>query len=150
MNHQPPNTTLIRLIGAIAVLNALHTGDHVMRGDFHVPLDAKSVAFLVIIVALFAVLGIGLWLYRENRVGPRFWTITGAVGLAFGWLSHFSPSTDQPAHFIFESYHSPFAGSLAVACLLTLMALVSIATIYSTFLWRTSGVDGTFSFRAQK
>ena len=150
MRHRPPHPTFIKLIGAIAVLNVLHSIDHVTRGDFHVPIDAQSIAFLAIIGAIFAVLGIGLWLYRAGRIGPRFWTIAGAVGLTFGWLSHFSPSTDQPMHVIFESYHSPFAGSLAVACLLILMAFVSIATIYSAFLRRTSLLDQPHSVSAQK
>ena len=67
-----------------------------VRGDFHWPIDGQSVAFVAIIVVMYGVLGLGLVWYRRHRIGPRFWMLVGAVGLAFGWLSHFSPFTDQP------------------------------------------------------
>ena len=92
-----PDKILATLVSLIATLNALHAVDHIIRGDIHWPLDGPSgEAFVLITVVTYGVLGLGLVLYRTHRVGPRFWTMVGLVGLAFGWLAHFSPFTDQP------------------------------------------------------
>lgn len=130
-----PDHTLVRLIWAIAVLNAAHTVDHVIRGDFHWPLDGQSVGFILIITSIYLVIGIGLRLSRNGVVGPRFWTIIGGVGLAFGWLSHFSPFTDQPVQVIHDAYHGTIGGPVAVVCLMLLMGVVLVATMYSAYLW---------------
>ena len=127
--------SLVRLIMAIAVLNGVHTLDPVIRGDFHWPLDGQSIGFIVIIAALYLVLGMGLRLYGRGVVGPLFWTIIGCAGLASGWLSHFSPFTDQPLHVIYGSYHNATGGALAVLCLVLLMGVVLTATLYSFYLW---------------
>ena len=127
--------SLVRLIMAIAVLNGVHTLDHVIRGDFHWPVDGQSIGFIVIIAAIYLVLGMGLRLYGRGVVGPLFWTIIGCAGLAFGWLSHFSPFTDQPLHVIYGSYHNATGGAVAVLCLMLLMGFVLAATLYSIYLW---------------
>jgi hypothetical protein len=38
------------------------------------------------------------------------------VGLAFGWLAHFSPFTDQPPAVILAAYPSRWAGSRSPVC----------------------------------
>ncbi|TKB74716.1 MAG: hypothetical protein E8D45_08345 [Nitrospira sp.] len=126
---------LVGLIGAIFVLNALHTVDHVLRGDFHWPLDAQSIVFVAITVTINVVLGVGLWLSGKGRLGWRFWAVTGAIGLAFGWFSHFSPFTDQPPMRIYGAYQSATAGGLAVALLVLLMLTVLATTVYAGFRW---------------
>lgn len=126
----------MRLVGGIAVLNAFHTLDHVLRGDFHWPIDAPTVVFVAIITTIYGVLGVGAALYRQQRVGPLFWMVIGLLGLGFGWLSHFSPVTDQPVQVIFSAYQSPVAGMLAVACLVALMLAVLAVTVRAAFLWR--------------
>ena len=130
-----PDHTLVRLILAIAVLNAAHTIDHVVRGDFHWPLDGQSIGFILIITSIYLVIGIGLRLSRSGIVGPPFWTIIGGAGLLFGWLSHFSPFTDQPVHVIYGAYHVAIGGTVAVACLMLLMGFVLTVTMYSAYLW---------------
>lgn len=130
-----PDRTLVRLIWAIAVLNAAHTVDHVMRGDFHWPLDEQSIGFLLVVTSIYLVIGIGLGRSRRGVVGPRFWTIVGGTGLAFGWLSHFSPFTDQPVHVMYDAYHGTIGGPVAVVCLMLLMGVVLVATMYSAYLW---------------
>ena len=85
-----PDKLLTTLVSVIATLNALHAVDHILRGDVHWPLDGPSVAFVLITVVTYGVLGLGLVLYRTQRVGPRFWVLVGLMGLAFGWLTHFS------------------------------------------------------------
>lgn len=127
---------LTTLVVLIAVFTALHLFDHVVRGDFHWPIDAQSVAFIVVTAVIYGVLGLGLLLYRTGRVGPRFWTITGVAGLAFGWLSHFSPFTDQPLGVILGAYTSRLAGWVALAFLLVLMLLVLMTAVYAAYLWR--------------
>jgi hypothetical protein len=67
-------------------------------------------------VVTYGVLGLGLVLYRTQRVGPRFWTMVGLVGLAFGWLAHFSPFTDQPPAVILAAHPSRWAGSRSPVC----------------------------------
>ncbi|MCC6141627.1 MAG: hypothetical protein IT389_13535 [Nitrospira sp.] len=120
---------LERLIVGIAVLNGLHAIDHVLRGDFHWPIDDQSIGFIVVIAAIYLVIGLGLIGYRRGAVGPRFWAGIGLSGLALGWLSHFSPFTDQPVSVIFHAYHTPVMGGIAVALLILLMLLVLVATL---------------------
>jgi len=133
--HEKRLRTLVNLI---ALFNALHLVDHVVRGDFHWPIDGQSVAFVAIIVVMYGVLGLGLVWYRRHRIGPRFWMLVGAVGLAFGWLSHCSPFTDQPLAVIVGAYASRVVGWLALTCLLVLMLLVLMTTVYAGYLWRTT------------
>lgn len=38
---------LIQLLGVIAFLNILHLVDHILRGDFHWPMDEQSIGFMV-------------------------------------------------------------------------------------------------------
>ena len=129
-----PNS-FFALIRTIAVLNGLHAVDHVLRGDFHWPLDGQSMGFFLVIATIYLVIGIGLGLSRRGVLGPRFWAVIGASGLAFGWLSHFSPFTDQPVSAIFHAYHSTTAGILAVGCLGLLMITVLLATLQALMLW---------------
>ncbi len=127
---------MLALVGTIFGLNALHTIDHVLRGDFHWPLDAQSVGFVAITLTINVVLGIGLWFFEKGRLGWRFWTVTGAAGLLFGWFSHFSPFTDQPPMYIFGAYRLPVAGGLAVALLILLMLSVLATTAYAGYRWK--------------
>lgn len=130
-----PEQRLIPLLSLIAMLNAFHILDHVLRGDFHRPIDGQSIGFLVVVAVIFGGLGLGARLYRAGRVGPRFWTIVGAAGLGLGWFSHFSPMTDQPVSAIYGAYSSPLAGASAVGCLVLLMLAVLGTTIYAGQLW---------------
>ena len=127
--------SLLRLILVIAWLNGVHTIDHIMRGDFHWPLDGQSVGVVLVVAAIYLVIGMGVRLSRRGVVGPLFWAIVGCGGLIFGWLSHFSPFTDQPLHVIYGTYHNATGGALAVLCLMLLMSVVLTATLYSFYLW---------------
>jgi len=55
MPARPPDT-LERMIVGIAVLNGLHVIDHVLRGDFHWPIDDQSISFIVVIVVSLLIL----------------------------------------------------------------------------------------------
>lgn len=134
MPVRPPDT-LERLILGIAALNGLHAIDHVLRGDFHWPIDDQSIGFIVVIATIYLVLGLGLIGYRRGIVGPRFWACIGLGGLVFGWLSHFSPFTDQPVAVIFHAYQAPVMGGIAVALLILLMLVVLVATVQAFVVW---------------
>src|SRR6266508_3315253 len=127
--------TLVILVLVAAFLFAAHNADHIARGDLRWPLNAESVPFLLVLLAVFALIGGGLYLYQHNKVGPGFWAILGAVSVALGWLGHFSPFTDQPPQYIFHAYRSALAGSLAVGTLVALMLSLIAVTIYAGVLW---------------
>jgi hypothetical protein len=130
-----PDPRLLKLLGLIAILNILHLLDHILRGDFHWPIDEQSVGFLVVVTVILGGMALGVRLYQVDRVGPRFWTILGLLGLGLGWLSHFSPTTDQPLSVLYQGYTAPWAGALAVGCLFLLMVSVFGATVYAGYLW---------------
>lgn len=129
-----PDRRLLRLLALIAILNALHLIDHVLRGDFHWPIDEQSIGFLIVTTVIFGGLGVGVAWYRVGRVGPCFWVFVGMLGLGLGWLSHFSPMTDQPVSVIYHAYPTALAGWAAVGCLLVLMLSVVTATLYAGYL----------------
>lgn len=81
-------------------------------------------------------MGLGVWLYRAGRVGARFWTVVGILGLGLGWLSHFRSMTDQPLSVIYQGYAAPWAGVFAVDCLLLLMLCILEATAFAGYLWK--------------
>ena len=124
--------TLIALILAGTILSLAHNADHIARGD--VPSTPQSLPFLVVTLAIYAIVGVGLFLYWHNKVGPRFWAIVAGLGVFLGWFGHLSPFTDQPPQYICSAYRSVAAGCLAVACLAALMLVLIAATIYATYL----------------
>jgi len=134
-----PDPRLLRFLGLIAILNVLHLVDHILRGDFHWPIDEQSVGFIGVATVILGGMALGLWFYRAGPVGPRFWTIVGLLGLGLGWLSHFSPMIDQPLSVIYQGYTAPWAGVLAVGCLFLLMLSVLGATLLAGYLWRRGG-----------
>jgi hypothetical protein len=93
------------------------------------------VPFVVVSLVIYGVLGTGLFLYTKNKVGPRFWTIISVLGLGFGWLSHFSPYTDQNTKVIQDAYQSALAGWLALTCLVTLMLVLIVGAVYAGYQW---------------
>ncbi|MFO0701439.1 MAG: hypothetical protein U0236_19635 [Nitrospira sp.] len=129
-----PDRRLLQLLGIIALLNVLHLVDHILRGDFHWPIDEQSIGFLVVATVILGGMGLGVWLYHTGRVGARFWTVVGMLGLGLGWISHFSPMTDQPVSVIYHGYTASWAGVLAVGCLILLMLCVLGTTIYAGYL----------------
>jgi hypothetical protein len=135
-----PDRRLLQLLSLIAILNVLHLVDHILRGDFHWPIDEQSVGFIVVSTVILGGMGLGVRLYRAGLVGPRFWVMVGVLGLGLGWLSHFSPMTDQPVSVIYDGYTVPWAGMLAVGCLFLLMFSVLGATVFAAYLWRRGDV----------
>jgi len=131
-----PDYRLLRLLTCIVLLNLLHLVDHILRGDLHWPIDGQSLGFVVVATVILGGMGLGMRLYKTGHVGPRFWTVVGVLGLGLGWLSHFSPMTDQPVSGIYHGYRDPWAGGLAVLCLFVLMVIVLGATIFAGCLWK--------------
>ena len=120
---------LITLILLAAVLYLGHAADHMARGDIRWPLGVESLPFILVSVAIYALIGFGLYFYRKNKIGPRFWAIFAALGAAFGWLGHLSPFTEQPPSYIFGAYQSAWAGWLAFGCLGALMLTLIAAAV---------------------
>ena len=104
---------LIILVVTAIVLNLGHVIDHVARGDLPLPLGEKSVPFIAFVLVTNAILGFGLYFYVTGKIGPLFWAIFGALGIAIGWLGHFSPFTEQTPQYICRAYTSPIVGGLA-------------------------------------
>jgi len=129
---------LITLVVLATIFSLGHSVDHVVRGDFSWPLTLESVPFIIISLAIYAIIGFGLYLYLKNKVGPGFWAIVAGVGVAFGWLGHFSPFTAQPPQYILSAYESVAAGWLALGCLVALMLVLIITAIYAEYLWARS------------
>jgi H+/gluconate symporter-like permease len=128
------DTKLIVLVLLATVLSLAHTADHAARGDVRWPLDTESAVFILVSAAIYTVLGCGLYLYRQGWVGPRYWAIVAGIGVAVGWLGHFSPFTDQPPQHILNAYRSAALGWLALGCLVALMLVLIIGVIYAAYL----------------
>ena len=129
------NRTLIALILLGTVFSLGHSTDHICRGDLPWPPSVGSIPFILVSLAIYGFIGVGLYLYVTNKVGPRFWAIGAALGVAFGWLAHFSPFTDQPPRYILNAYPSAAAGWLALACLVALMLILIASALYAGHLW---------------
>ncbi len=99
-------------------------------------IDEQSIEFIGVAIIILDGMGLGVRFYRSDRVGPRFWVMVGVLGLGLGWLSHFSPMTDQPVSVIYHAYTAPWAGSLAVGCLVLLLFSVLSATVFAGYLWQ--------------
>jgi hypothetical protein len=126
---------LTALIVLATIFSLGHTTDHVLRGDLRWPFTADSVAFIVISLTVYTLIALGLYFYWKNKVGPGFWAVFASVGALFGWFAHFSPFTDQPPRYIFDSYASASAGWLALLSLIALMLVLIVAAVYASYLW---------------
>jgi hypothetical protein len=126
---------LIVLVALLIVLSLGHDVDHILRGDIPWPLTSGPLLPKSIIFSKYAFLGLALFLYLKNKIGPLFWAIAAGSGVALGWLGHFSPFTDQTPQYIYHAYATPAAGWLAVAWLVALMLTLITTTIYAQYLW---------------
>jgi hypothetical protein len=68
-----PGNKLTILVSAIILLLLAHDFDHFARGDFRLELTARTAPVMAILTFQHALLGFGLYLYRKNLVGPRYW-----------------------------------------------------------------------------
>ena len=126
---------LIILVGLLIVLSLGHDVDHIFRGDIPWPLSSGPLLPKSIIVIKYALLGLALFFYLKNKIGPLFWAIAAGIGVALGWLAHFSPFTDQTPQYIYHAYATPAAGWLPVAWLAALMLVLITTAIYAEYLW---------------
>jgi hypothetical protein len=127
---------LMILLALIIILSLGHDADHFVRGDFRRQLSGGSVPIIIAIVTSYVVLGLGLFFYFKNRFGVV--AILAGIGVALGWLVHFSPFSDQTPQFIYRAYEAPAAGALAVALLSGLMLALIITALYAEYLWARS------------
>ena len=123
---------LVILVVFLIVLILGHDVDHMFRGDIPWPLTPGP---LLIIFLQIAFLGLALFFYLKNKIGPLFWALAAGIGVALLWLGHFSPFTDQTPQYIYHAYATPAAGWLAVAWLVALMLNLIATAIYAEYLW---------------
>ncbi len=126
---------LIILVVLLIVLTLGHDIDHIFRGDIPWPLTSGPLLPKAILFMQFAFLGLALFFYLKNKIGPLVWAIAAGIGVALAWLAHFSPFTDQTPQYIYHAYATPAAGLLAVAWLVALMLVLIITAIYAEYLW---------------
>jgi hypothetical protein len=124
---------LIILVALLIVLSLGHDVDHIFRSD--IPWPLTSGPLLTIFFAKYGFLGLALFFYLKNKLGPRFWAIGAGTGVALGWLAHFSPFTDETPQDIYHAYATPAAGWLAVVWLVALMLVLITIAIYAEYLW---------------
>ena len=129
---------LVAMIVLVAGLSFGHTADHICRGDLRWPLTLESMPFIALNMAIYAIIGVGLYLYLKSRVGPLFWAFVAGAGVAVLWLAHLSPFTDQPPQYILRAYESATAGWLALTCLVALMLALVVGAFYAEYLWARS------------
>ncbi len=126
---------LIILVTLLIVLNLGHDVDHIARGDIRWQLSPEAALSAVIILVKYGFLGLALFFYLKNKIGPLFWAIGAGTGVALGWLAHLSPFTDETPQYIYHAYATPAAGWLAVAWLVALMLVLITIAIYAEYLW---------------
>jgi len=129
---------LVAMIVLVAALSFGHTADHICRGDLRWPLTLESMPFIALNMAIYAIIGVGLYLYLKSRVGPLFWAFVAGAGVVVLWLAHLSPFTDQPPQYILRAYESVTAGWLALTCLVPLMLALIVGAFYAEYLWARS------------
>ena len=129
---------LVAMIVLVAALSFGHTADHICRGDLRWPLTLESMPFIALNMTIYAIIGVGLYLYLKSRVGPLFWAFVAGAGVAALWFAHLSPFTDQPPQYILRAYESATAGWLALACLVALMLALIVGAFYAEYLWARS------------
>jgi hypothetical protein len=139
---------LIILVALLIVLSLGHDVDHIFRGDIPWPLMSGPLLPKAIIFIKYAVLGLALFFYLKNKIGPLFWAIGAGIGVALGWLAHFSPFTDETPQDIYHAYATPAGGWLAVAWLVALMLVLIITMIYAEYLWARGHSDRLASDRS--
>lgn len=130
-----PDRKLTILVISIIILVLGHDIDHLLRGDYRAETFAGLVPVVVVTIAKYAFLAFSLFWYVIGKVGPGFWAIAAGLGVALGWLGHFSPFSEQTPRFIFRAYTIPVAGALAVAWLAALMLALLATTLYALVLW---------------
>lgn len=126
---------LTALVACVTILSLGHTADHIARGDLPLPLSAQSLPFILSNAVIYGALGLSLFLYLRNKVGPGFVAIMAWLGLALGWLGHFSPFTDQTPQYICTAYRVPAVGYLALGWLIALMAALIVTALYAEYVW---------------
>jgi hypothetical protein len=126
---------LIALVVLLIALSLGHDVDHIARGDIRWQLSPEAALSAVIILVKYGFLGLAIFFYLKNKLGPRFWAIGADIGVALGWLAHFSPFSYETPQYIYHTYAAPAAGWLAVAWLVALMLALIVTAIYAEYLW---------------
>lgn len=127
--------TLFILILANTAFGLGHHVDHVLRGN-HVgwPLIAEVTPFTYSL-GFYPVIAVGLFMWSRSEVGSGFWAVLSGVGASFVGLLHFGPWAVEPPADILGPYESHVAGAVAMAWLITFVALLAGTAVYCGLQW---------------
>jgi len=129
------SATLYRLTYLAAALSLGHHIDHVIRQNaVGWPLTDEVNAFTLSLV-IYPVIVTGLLLYRAGRVGPGFWALVSGGGAIFVSAVHFGGFAAEPPEMILDAYDQPVLGRLAFTWLVIFVAVLTITSLYETWVW---------------
>jgi hypothetical protein len=138
-NSKGVNPRLYLLIAVPTLLGMAHHVDHVIRGN-HVGWPVTpAVNSFTYSLAIYPIIGLGLYLTVTDRVGVRYWVGTAALGGVMMWFFHLSPWAVEPPSDVILPYANPLVGYAAFAILLGLVGSLLVTTGYATYRWRTWG-----------
>jgi hypothetical protein len=136
-NSKGVDPRLYVLIAIPTLLGMAHHVDHVIRGN-HVGWPvAPTVNSFTYSLAIYPIIGIGLYLTATDRVGVRYWVGTASLGAVMMWVFHLSPWAVEPPSDVILPYANPLAGYVAFAVLIALVLSLLVTTGYAAYRWRT-------------
>lgn len=124
------------LLGIATLMSLVHHADHVARGDHTGWPVIDQVTPFTYSLAVYPLIGVGLWLERSRRVGSRFWTLFSGAGVIFLLSVHVGPAAIEPPHDIVHGYAAPWLGMAAFGWLLALILVVSLHCLHHARVWR--------------
>lgn len=122
----------------ITALSVAHHVDHVLRDVTGWPL-ADGVNPFSASLAVYPVIGLGVFLSSVKRVGARFWAVLAGGGAAFVVVVHVGPAAGDSIEDIPGQYSSPIAD---VVALVVLVAFVSALVAHGVYEWRRTTAPG--------
>lgn len=128
------NRTIWILVVLTTMFSLGHHVDHALRHHAGWPVENRVTPF-TLALGIYVAIAIGTVLSRRGIVGPGFWSILAAIGVAFITLTHFGPfAEDPPARFASE-YGSQTKGMMSLIWLCGFEITLAVAMIYSGYRW---------------
>lgn len=109
-------TTGYRLVFAITALSVAHHVDHVLRGVTGWPFNDQFNAFSGSLF-VYPVIALGLFMSKQGRLGPLFWSFLAGGGALFILVVHVGPAAGDDVADLPSQHDS------AVAAVLSLLIL---------------------------
>lgn len=141
------------LIAWIAVgLGTLHFADHAFRGYLVVeegldatwnhsgwPFQPRFTPFTGSLIAVYGLVGVGLWLTARRRAGAGYWLVTAVVlGSVVVW-AHVLGSQAETPEVIYRTWGNPLPGILAVVNTASVVSTLVAMGTYAVLVGRRWG-----------